>query len=1379
MQSGSVNQPPRQGQVQRKPPLNETPANKNAEAAAETVAEQESGAPAPPQPEVPSGDQVMPFAGVTDITIDDLALKPDGKGGFESSKTFALVDKADRERLEAEGAIFPKWRNETLGDGVGPGGDLGIAALRQPEDKNKVEVPKGVEVDKKLAEIDPNTGKPFHDSLTAVILNEGESVLGPGQKAISVNHAPVISAGWKAVLADTDESKNTESRRVLVNNITKGLGTFSGSSLAGIMRMPVISTYAPLLALGTTGFTFNSQMEEKRETEKLLGQLDTAQAKALKTKQGDLVEIETAEGFKFKVSGKAERSRLETKLRQNKMQRWSSYALLGSGGASIIGSLASAGVAGYAGMAAAGAATPFLAGGALVLGQGGMVFNALSQLNELGTERKELLKLQAEGQTHVDRVIEKVDPNLRRHVAVGDKPVSVPISERLKEIEKAQRTQRLMATAMGGGMVSIGGSVTGLASMSVLGPLALAPAGLIAVGQSGNQLRVLGKEKRELKALEAEGQTMVERPLQQQDGTWREERIPISTLLAENKKEVNKHKMILTGVGTVGGMMGLTLGAGMSLAAAAPLVLVPLAIGAALFPDKVKAFAGMVGDIIGGVLGDAGQTKRAAKKANKKKLEGFNERLDEKFAGLKESQPELFESRPGYFKKLLNQPINGPVSAAAAPLKAFKAQPGGYFTEMKELVKAYAEADSVGQVGQDNEGRLVGSGRAFHMARINQALSLAPDEAKPGLQAFVDEVQGLQMEVEAEWLARDIKLEMVTDTTRKIVNDDRVKARLDELEFDTDYDSVRAQYEETLQIENSQEKQTELMEKAQQGDREATLKLSRTEVFKAARNLAKSEKTLGNKLFTRYMDAIEQPENEENLELLMKEVGYKQQQALTGDDIQEALNSLNTLTTPLSIPPSDTTKQVQGAVAQLREADPEATSKMLKAEATLANPAAFRGLSAKKAVARRSELKADLEAASKTLQEKAPDAMKTWSDADQKTKSRATAGPVRPSVALEGPQARMEIAFRGLSKARPELTKQLGDAFAVLNTPGVFEGMDAQQTQHAKVAAKVKLDKVRKKLTKKEPELMELWENARGEVAKSHFERSVDHKFKAKVLSTESVTKAAKEFGLSEEDVDGLYMGVMKLQIMHDSRDLDAKILNEQGETDPSKSEMVSVIDHALHRTAAELTDGGADFVAPDPNQSPLEDPAVINLLQQQPQIGQVLGSPQFMQLAENMQLPPEEVRDAYLTIVQAELNPARLTEFQGLVAAGDMQTVKTMQVGQAVVQLISQMTQPDPEAVKEQVEVSMQGAIAQAVLGHPDVASQSEALQVDAESTMRMLLKAEISRDPSELAALEEQASEGVTAAKNQLQLLQTLSRGIQHFSQMAQQQMENPPAA
>jgi hypothetical protein len=1338
MQSGSINQPPKQP-IQRK----QAPG-------AEVVKNQTQSQEAAQTPESAPAEQSTPtekvaFGAVMDVSTDALAVKDDGKGGYESEMTLAFVKKSDRGRLEKEGAIFPEIGQAVLGDGIGPDGELEVLPLHDTENDASKNVSAAIEVDKALLEPDPETGARPIDTHTPIFLAQGEGVLGADKKAVDKKSA-VIPEGYMGMVGTSRAGQKTESKRILANNLTKTLGTFSGSSLAGF-PLPLISNYAPILALGSAGFAFNQNMEARKKAQDQLGYLDQQQKKS----ETDMVELadEAVGQGTYKVSAKGHRKRIETQLRQANLQLASTGLLAAAGATSIVGSLAGAGVAGFAGMAGAAAATPFLAGASVLMGNGAMVFNSLAELKDLSKERTKLQALQEQGETHVDQVVEYMnqikDPSTgkvlaKRPEALGDEPVKMPITERLKQIEKAQRTQRFLAAAFSGSAATIGSMLTGIGTMSVVGPLSLAPAAAVGGVQSAIRLKQLSGEKKELLEQQKSGETMVNRDIQQGDGTWKKERVPISTLLAENKKEVNKNKLILTAAGTFGGMTALTLGAGFSLMAAAPLALIPLAVGAALFPDKVKAFAGKVKDFLKGTLGDVGRSARKVKKSTEQDAVKFGSKIDERLGGLKESNPELFAPR----------------DESSIPFK--KDKPGGYFTELKAMAKGYSTADSSME-------------RHERLREINAWLERAPDAAKPGLAAFQEEMTNLSMNVEAQWLARDIAMEMKTPITEKVVTDDRVKARVKELEFPTD--TMRDQYEESLNIENSPHKANTLLQASQAGDRDASRKLARAEVFKAARVLAIKERDLGVDLYTRYVDAIQQPENEDNLELLIKEVGYKQSIAVTGDEIETVSAANRTLSTPLSLSaesPEPHVQKINSAVAEMKQADPDAAAKLLDADAKISNPETFKGMSAQEALGERTKLNATFQSARRSLKKSAPDALKTYQEADSKLKTLARTAPKQQeeaAVALQGPVARMENAYRSLSNQQPKLAQELGDAFAKLNNPAEYKGLTDQQIKAAKTSHSLELGKARNKLMKKEPELMKLWDGARQEVENEYFDRSVDHEMKARVMADPAVAKAAKELGLGAEDVEGMTTALLKMMVLEDRRALEGQLTDPKtGETDPKKAELASMLDRAILRESTKAVQGGADFEAPE-RVSPDKDKNVQSFLNQNPQVIQVLNSPDFKALSAQMQLPEEEVVQAYLTRVQAELNPVVAAEFNGRLEGGDIQARKTLDVSQQVIGLIQAATRPSPEMVQQQLDQSMQGTVVKTILSEPETLQRAEQLGVNAEETMRLILTAEFSGDVTPLQQIEEQAKAGSAKAKGQLELIQSMSGDLVAVSQ------------
>jgi hypothetical protein len=1278
--------------------------------------------------------KTLPLGVVMDVSPEALKTKDNGQGGYESAMTLAFVDKSQREYFEKQGAIFPEVGQAVLGDGIGEAGKLEVVSLYDTENPETAQIAKTLEVDRKLLETDPSTGLPAIENYTPTLLAQGEGILGIGQRGVSKD-AKVIPEGYVGHLAESKEGAKHEGTKKVVNNLMKTLGTLSGSSLAGVLTIPVLSDMAPILAIGSAGFSFNQSQDVKKAVADQLAYLDSAQKKS----PNDLVTMETVEGQTYQVSAKGERKRLQAQTRQTQRDLASTGLLALAGGSSIVGTLAANGV-GIAGLAGAAAVAPWLAGGAMVLGNGGKIFDSLSELKTLSKEKAELEALQESGQTHVERVLEGPNQKIGKMVSISDEPIKVPIEERLKEVEKEQRVHRLTATALSGGIVSIGNMVLGAAAVTTVGVAAMAPAGILWAGQSIKQLSELNKEKAELQARAEDGETMVEKQLQQLDGTWKKEKVPISTLLAENKKARNKHKMILTSVGSAGAIAGLTLGAGFSLMAAAPLALVPLAIGAALFPDKVKAFADKVKSLIDGTIGESGKSKRATQDSTEKHVDDFLKKFEEDAAPLRKSNPELFSERPG-------------------KLPFRRTQYGGHFHELGRLAKQYAASDNPAE-------------RQQYLQHINEALAMAPEGSAAGVEAFKSHFQEMQMEVEAEWVARDIGLEMRTPVTDKVVSNPRVKSRVTELGFPTD--NLREQYEESLFLENSPQRLQEMMKDSEAGSRDASRKLFRTEVFKAGRILAVKERDLGVDLYTRYIDALHRPEDEENQELLLKEVAYKQQAAVTPQELQLVASAVDTLNTPLQLAPANPndphlTGQLRDAIGEMRDADPELTQKLLQTDAKLRNPSTFEGMTAQQALAERTKLNAGFQAARRGLKQATPEALKTWQEADSKLReaslitNNGASRTERTRTVLVGPEARMSNALRGLGQKQPKLAKKLGETFSLLNNPIAYEGLSPQEVQQKKIATTLELNKVREKLQDKEPELMKLWDGARHEVEKNFFERSLDHNFKGQVLSRPEVKDAAKELGVTEEDVEGLYMGLMRSQLLQDPRALEARLSDETGDAvDPKKAEMLNVIDKTMIKAAAEMS--GVEE-APTNEQSipPQNDPNVVKFLQDNPQVMQALSSPDFDALSQQMNVPADQVRAAYLTLVQADLNPAVRAELQGRIEGGDVQAANINAIGSAAANLVLQLTRPSAEQTEAMVEQNMKGAVVQTVLEHEQIQAKAEELGVDAEQSMKLYLRAELGRNPAIVQELTQKAQRGEEAAAKQLQFLQILNVAVQ----------------
>lgn len=1358
MQSGSINPGVPKSVAQRKA-VSETAVPGGGTKAETTLAAEQAQSEI--QTPATQPEDTLPLGFVVDA--DSRLLEQDQDGNYV--RTLAFVPVAEKERLAKEGVVFPEMKNALLGDGVGPDGEISVLALYDTDNPDTKQVARAVEVDRKLLESDPQTGMPLYESMTPVLLAQGEGVLPAGSKAVPTG-ASVIPDGYHPTLQLSKEAAKVKGQKALVNNLTKSLGSFSGSSLAGIMTLPVISQAAPLIALGTVGFSVNQNLEAKQEAKAKLGYLD---AQVLKS-SNDLVGLETSEGYTYKVSGKSERARLEAEVRKANFQLASSGLLAAAGGTAIVGAMATAGIEGFAGLAGAAAATPWLAGGSLLLGSGTMVFESLAQLKALSKEKAELEKMQAEGKTHVDRVFEGMDPNLKRPVAVGEGPVAVPIAERLKEIGKAQSTERLKATAFTGlmgsmaNLVSGAGAGIGLGAGAVAG-VALTPAAVVLGAQSLAELKKLGAERKELEALAAKGETMVERPLQQADLSYQTERVPISTLLAENKKARNLNKMKLTAAGSFAGGIALGVGAGFGLAAAAPAVLVPLAVGALLYPEKVKEFGQKIQDFISGRFGEAAKLDNLTREQTEALAEEFAEKMAQHWSGLKESSPHLFEERPGYLERVGNvaRGSGGVLGTAVSPIAGFKAQPGGYFHELQRDVLEFAKAsDPVS--------------RAEIQKHMQELVKYVPDEAVEGLAAFQEEFAKLAPEIASKWASRDVELELRTPTTEKVLSDDRVQARLKDLGFSTE--DVKEQYRESLLLRHDPLRYGDAVQASQSGDRDASRNLARAEVFAAAQMMAAKERQLGPELFAKYMDALQRPEDTDNLELVTKEVSYRQRVAVTTDDVNQMVGAVRTLTTPLTLAPESAAPhqaKLQKAFSELSARDPELAEKLLETNRQLTDPASFEGMSAQEALAARTKLNAQFQAARRGLKSKAPESLKAWLEADEKVRSlrRQQPGPeLSHPVQLQGPEARMANAVRGLTAKNSELSKEFTDAFYELNDPSRLEGLDAAQAQQSKLDAQMKFDKVRGKVQKEAPELLALWESARKEAETSHFERQMDYDLKDKVLARPEVAEASRELGLSQKEVEGLYMGLMRSQILSDPRELQDRLADESGKKmDENKARMLDVIDRGLLRTIAEATHGGADFQDPaEAPANPLEDRAVQAWLQQRPDVINALNSEGFAEMSGRLNLSVDQVQQAYLTLAQADLNPVLAAEFKGRLEGGDMQAVNLFQVGQEALKYIQEFVKPDPEQVKVAVAEQMAGPVIATVLADPGIKAKAEELGVDAEAAMRLYLSAEIGRDPATLAALEQRAQKGDTAAAGQLQFLQEAIPAVHYVNRQMQ---------
>lgn len=1254
-------------------------------------------AAAPPEEavaDVSSPEDLLTLAARFKVHPDALAAKDTGEGQMKSEMTIALVPEKDKAALESQGVVFPEIEEVRSDAGMQPGGRLDLVPVDATGNPKTTHILQTLEVDKSLLEANAEGQRPIDDYYAQLIPN-GSTVLPEGFFGVP-DGTVVAPAGYEFQMGTSEAGAKTEAKRLRLNRLSNGVGNFSQSSMAGIMRIPYFSSAAPLLGLVTAGPAMNLHYSSLKEAQDTLGYVENRE----KLSKTDKISLELGVGAEFEVSARAEKKRLETKVRDAKSKMLSTTLGAAAGGASVLGYAAAGGMFGSGTVAAAltgaVAATPYLAGAAMIVGSAGMVVNSLAELKSLSQEKAELQALLDKGETHKMMTIERVSPELKRPIAVGEQ--MVPIEERLKSIQKDQRKHRLLATAISGGMASVAGTVALGTSALAVAPLALVPAGAVAAGQSIAKLKELSAEKKELNELHQTGATMAPRQVERQDGSWKEEKIPISTLLSEIEKKQKTNKLILTAVGSAGAMMGLTLGAGLSAIAAAPVLLLPAIVGAALFPDKVKAFAEKVAGFITNRFSADGRERKELMKEAQEQTEATKQKLIADLDPLAQQDPSLF------------------YVPSKAELKAAKAsgQPPqmGYFTQLNSLMDQYAEAGS--RVG-----------RFQAMQQMEALLAQAPPNAQAYIGKVREQLSELHMNTEAGWVARDVALELKKESTGKMLEDDRVKARLSELGYGAE--NLREQLEQSLFLENDEKKLQATLQKSRAGDRDASLELARKEVFAAGRTVYQIQEELGTQLSARLIDALAQPENADNLELLIKEVNYKLGRPMApsteGGSEKWWLDE-------------STISQQSGFQEPLRLAD-------------------FTGLTNAVAVL---EKPLDLNAASAPVE--------------------------KPSTVLEGPQARMASAFRQLHSVDSEAAGRLGKAFATLNDPAVYEGLSAEQVQQKRAEAGLELTKAKAELSEKAPDLVGLWDKARVDVEEEYFQRSIDHDFAESVLARPEVAEASERLGVTAEQAKALYMGYLRSEVTGDVSALQNQLVASSGkEVDPAKAELLSVLDRSMATVAAEKTGGGNDTVASQGELGkPETDPAIATFLQSNPAVAQVLESEQLVALASELGVTPETVREAYLTLVQANINPVMAAEFDGLVSGGDVKAAQTFQMGSRVGQLVQAALTPAPELVAQQVEAGMAGPVVNAVLNHPEIKALAEKLQVQTEPLMRTLLAADLAGDKAPLEALAQKAQSGDAGAAAQLQMIQTLAQATLQISaelQQAQQQQPDLPTA
>ncbi len=161
------------------------------------------------------------------------------------------------------------------------------------------------------------------------------------------------------------------------------------------------------------------------------------------------------------------------------------------------------------------------------------------------------------------------------------------------------------------------------------------------------------------------------------------------------------------------------------------------------------------------------------------------------------------------------------------------------------------------------------------------------------------------------------------------------------------------------------------------------------------------------------------------------------------------------------------------------------------------------------------------------------------------------------------------------------------------------------------------------------------------------------------------------------------------------------------------------------------------------------------------------------------MKINPEEAQMEFLKLQQVDMDPVATAEFQGRLEGGDVSAIRTLEIGRAVGGLINQLTRPDPELVNAQLEAQMAGPGVKVILGDEQINKVAQELGVDLNGTLRKLIKADLAGDPGYVQSLQADAQKGVTAARNEFQMVQILSQAIMHVNQQAMQAQAQAEAA
>ncbi len=1260
---------------------------------------------------------------------------PDEKGVQTTTHTIGLVPYANMDEAKKAGVIIPEIHEVKSKAGLGPRGHLEIMTLQDTNNPETVAIAVPMEIPADSQYVDPATGRaPIQDMEARLVPRD----------------ADIIPKFHHAELSTSKASRKIEVGANVFEKVSDFAGNITQSSMAGIMWEFPVAPFVSAVAAPVIGV---KSVRDWANVAKRMSYVDNVRADS----KSDMIEI-YENGMKVPVSATEETKRLANQALSAKT-KLASAGFLGAAGTIGTLSLFKAGALGATATGAIAAAAPFvpaLATAGMVATGSAMGINAGKELVHLAKEKKELLALQeqlrAEGKPEVIRkTVEVPHQKLGRMVAINE--VDMPIEKRLDEISAAQKKNVALASlsaGMSGAMIaSIGLGLVGFGTAMGAG---IAPAAAIAGFNSGRDLIKLSGEKKDLeelqKKLQSEGKAEVTKEVRQmQDGTWQEVEIPIDQRLEELQRSINGKKVILTASGSGLAALGATLIGGLSGWIAFPAAaLVIGGVAAALFPEEAKALAKGAWKLIAGRFSKDARSERATKSQVKDDLKAFQKQVKDLDARLKEADPTAH--------KLLTQ--------------------------------------ALGQYAQSADAK----GRQETVGNIAEALDIIGSKEPQDAQAWLGEFRQFDEKVTKAWKEHEVGVHMRSEQVKKTLAHPSLPDRLQERGANPE--ELEKAYEELFRLQNDPKALQTLQTQAQGGDPAAGAKMELLAIFGAAAIIASVSDELGEEFMTGAEKAVSDTHDKKEMMSLdtFNTVYDSAQKAAKGGEVplEAVVGVLSSLAAVEGW--DDQGVNVAASVAKLQKD----FGKEWVAEATKVAEKAYKNGDLPGANQDFPKLLqgADGKAPDEILPQLVSQAIDTiavlegWLNPNpQAQPGGQQQAPAAPPVANQTPteipqedpavtaaRRQMAEAVKDMAEIDPEATGKLLDSFEALQGRFAKPPKDAEEAAGMRRQAGEDFLAAQESLLEKAPEAMDRWIKGHDKIAAQRLDSSIDRDLMGRVLDADPVKLAAEKAGMDSSEVEGLYKKLSKAYANNNDFTELAPLLNEMDpESEKGKQKAVLMaIDQTLVAFSAQQQNDPSELKA-------RVDEHIESVYAQDPNIQAAVDSPEFAQLAGQLEMKPEELQGALNTMFAAAVDKGLDQRLSEGFKAGDEETTKLVNAGRAALGLVRQKAlqaqqaaaAANPELVAEQAKQTFESPVIQTALSLEQVNQQANAFGVDARALMDIQIRAELG-DAADFLAIQNKAQSGDEHAQKQLTMLGTLTNAVRYVAANAQR--GGPPA-